>query len=133
MLQSRWKCKAIIFLHMCVNIWNGLYLVYMFWMDFSFFFSEFSSGFVFLKSFNSMLALLCSAHIFQHYKNYFAPHLKYNVFLLSDWKKSYLDSMTHLYQRIWMPISPKSRPVFPMIWKTTKDIPINGTLVPKSW
>jgi hypothetical protein len=25
------------FVHICLSIWNGLYLVYIFWMDFSFF------------------------------------------------------------------------------------------------
>jgi hypothetical protein len=77
------------FLHICVNIWNGLYLVYMFWMDFHFYFRNFLEDLFFFKSL-CMLALLCSAPIFQHYKHYFAPHLKYNVFLLSDWKNNSL-------------------------------------------
>jgi hypothetical protein len=77
------------FLHICVNIWNELYLIYMFWMDFHFCFRNFLEDLFFFKSL-CMLALLCSAPIFQHYKHYFAPHLKYNVFLLSDWKNNSL-------------------------------------------
>jgi hypothetical protein len=114
MLQYRWKCKAII---VFIVVWTfGMVYIEFICSKWIFhFISEFSWWFVFIKS------LTCSScyvafTFFSITKTYVAPHLKYSVFLLSDWK-SYLDSMTDQYQRLWMPISPKFRPVFSIIWK----------------
>ena len=45
------------------TFWNGLYLGYMFWMDFLFFGGNFLAGFVFLSSL-SMLSVRNAAHTF---------------------------------------------------------------------
>jgi hypothetical protein len=85
MLQYRWKCKAII---VFIVVWTfGMVYIEFICSKWIFhFISEFSWWFVFIKS------LTCSScyvafTFFSITKTYFAPHLKYSVFLLSDWKK----------------------------------------------
>ena len=61
----------------------------MFWMDFYFFSRNFLGDLCF---WNPLACSPCYVALtfFSITKEYFAPHLKYNVFLLSDWKKKLL-------------------------------------------